>query len=205
MFIVFEGCDRSGKTSLSMSFLEYINTEYRDEDGVIRIDPHLGDFIWTKEPTFTSEEADQLNTPGYVTEYQRERIFFESRVRHQDVISGSNVICDRYLWSGIAYAKLFSPNCYDFSRELYLSENLFIQPDLYVLVDTPPEVCYDRDPTLNLENLRRLQEAYRQTRQYIDPAVITMQAIGGEERALEELIAHFDKHVTENNLDTAAI
>lgn len=187
-----------------MAFLEYINTEYRDESGVIRIDPHLGDFLWTKEPIFSSEEADQLNTPGYVSEYQRERIFFESRLRHQGILAGSNVICDRYLWSGIAYAKLFSPNCYEFARELYLSDALFVQPDLYVYVDTPPEVCYDRDPTVDLDRLRGLQEAYRQTRQYIEPAVITMQAIGGEERALAELVEHFDNHVRENGLDTAA-
>ena len=138
--IIFDGIDKVGKSTLSVNFTQYLNKLYRDEDGLLKIDPHFGDFIWTKEPLFTTEEADFLNSPGYIDEYRRERIFFESRMNHQKLIAGKNVVCDRYIWSGLAYANKYSPGCFRFAKELYLSENLFIKPDLYIFVDTPPGV-----------------------------------------------------------------
>ena len=195
MLVVFEGVDKSGKSTLSLSFFKWLNNEYRDADGSLAADPHLGDFLWTKEPTFSSEEADLLNSAeSPLNEYQRERVFFESRMRHQEMLSCHNVVCDRYVWSGIAYAYVFSRNCYEFAKELYLSENLFVAPDLYVFVDTPPEVCYDRDPSFSLERLRAIREAYLLTKKFIKTPVITVQGIGGEDRALQRLVALFKEH-----------
>ncbi len=198
MLVVFEGVDKSGKSTLSLLFEQYLNDEFRDADGLLRVDPHLGDFSWTKEPTFTSEEADQLNSPQYESPYKRERLFFESRLRHQDMLSGKNIICDRYVWSGMAYALQYSPDCYEFAKELYLSDTLFIAPDLYVFVDTPPEVCFDRDPRVDLERLRALRQAYEDTRIFIEQPVITVQSIGGEQRSLDLLVEEFEKYAAEN-------
>jgi thymidylate kinase len=200
MLIVFEGIDNSGKSTLSLAFQKYINNDFRSVDGVLKVDPHLGDFVWTKEPMFTSEEADTLNSPSFTNQFARERLFFESRMRHQDMVSGKNLICDRYIWSGIAYALKFSPECYEFARALYLSDTLFIQPDLYIFVDTPPEVCFDRDPSVELDRLKSLQQAYLSTQQFITTPVITMQAIGGEQCALDQLVELFENFVDEHDL-----
>lgn len=195
MFIVFEGLDRSGKTAMSSSFVQWLNDEYRDGDGTLLADPHLGDFIWTKEPTFSTEEADLLNSPqSPLDEYQRERVFFESRSRHQEMLACHNVVCDRYIWSGVAYASVFSPNCVGMVRELYLSENLFVMPDLYVFVDTPPEVCYDRDPSLDLNTLNRIRKGYMECRPFIRNPILTVQGLGGENRALQKLVTAFKEH-----------
>lgn len=192
MFIVFEGIDRSGKSTLSVNFQEWVNDEYRDDDGALRTDPHLGDFIWTKEPTFSTEEADRLNSDDSpLDEYERERIFFESRLRHQELLGTNNIVCDRYLWSGIAYAMFFSPHCYRLLKELYLHSGLFVQPDLYVFVDTPPEVCYDRDPTTDLEKLRGLRDAYIETQELISQPVLTLPGLGGEDRTLAKFVDMF--------------
>lgn len=192
MFVCFEGPDGSGKTTLSVKFQMWLNDEYRDKDGSLLADPHLGDFIWTKEPTFSSDEADILNSEeSPLNEYQRERVFFESRMRHQETLSCNNIVCDRYVWSGIAYAKVFSPHCFELTKELYLSENLFVLPDLYVFVDTPPEVCYDRDPSLNLDRLKTIREAYLSTREFIKSPILTVQGLGGEERTLQRLVTLF--------------
>jgi len=196
MFIVFEGIDRSGKSSLSVNFQAWVNNEFRDEDGALKVDPHLGDFIWTKEPTFSTEEADRLNSDDSpVGEYERERIFFESRLRHQDLLGSGNIVCDRYLWSGIAYAKFFSPHCHGLLTDLYLHSSLFTQPDLYVFVDTPPEVCYDRDPDTDLDKLKGLRGAYLETRASISQPVITLPGLGGEGRTLEKFVGMFLDHV----------
>ena len=194
-FIIFDGIDKVGKSTLSVNFTQYLNKLYRDEDGLLKIDPHFGDFIWTKEPLFTTEEADFLNSPGYIDEYRRERIFFESRMNHQKLIAGKNVVCDRYIWSGLAYANKYSPGCFRFAKELYLSENLFIKPDLYIFVDTPPEVCASRDAALDLDVLRELRESFLKTKDYIKTPIITIQAVDGEESTLRNLINIFDEHM----------
>ncbi len=193
--IIFEGCDRSGKSTLSVAFSEYINNKYRDQFGLLRIDPHLGDFIWTKEPLFTTEEADRLNSPEFTDEFKRECLFFESRFRHQDMLAGRNVVCDRYIWSGIAYAYVFSPHCYMFAKELYTSPHLFIQPDLHVYVNTPVEICYERDTSVGFERLQKISDAYDVTRRMIKSPIIEVASVGGEEKALEELMIKFDEFV----------
>jgi thymidylate kinase len=193
--IIFDGIDKVGKSTLSVNFTQYLNKLYRDEDGLLKIDPHFGDFIWTKEPLFTTEEADFLNSPGYIDEYRRERIFFESRMNHQKLIAGKNVVCDRYIWSGLAYANKYSPGCFRFAKELYLSENLFIRPDLYIFVDTPPEICASRDAALDLDVLRELRESFLKTKDYIKTPIITIQAVDGEESTLRNLINIFDEHM----------
>lgn len=201
MFIAFEGIDRSGKSTLSVNFQKWLNDECRDADGALSIDPHLGDFVWTKEPTFSTEEADMLNSSeSPLNEYQREKVFFESRIRHQEMLSCHNIVCDRYIWSGMAYAKVFSPHCFEFAKELYLSENLFAVPDLYVFVDTPPEVCYDRDASLDLQRLRLIREAYDATRQFIKTPIITVQGLGGEDRTLQRLVTSFKERNFEGSV-----
>jgi thymidylate kinase len=202
MLIVFEGIDRSGKSSLSVNFIQYLNQFFKDGVGLLKVDPHFGDFVWTKEPLFTSEEADLLNSPGYVDEYRRERLFFESRIRHQKMLAGKNVVCDRYLWSGIAYANKYSPGCFRLAKELYLSESLFIQPDLYIFVDTPPEVCASRDASLDLDVLRELWHSYMKTKDYIKTPVITVQSVDGEDNAMRELIRVFEEYMSKNNATT---
>ena len=196
MLIAFEGIDRSGKSTLSVNFHGWLNNECRDDDGSLLIDPHLGDFLWTKEPTFSTEEADNLNSDdSQVDEYQRERIFFESRMRHQETLATNNVVCDRYMWSGIAYARKFSPGCFGLLKELYLSENLFMAPDLYVFVDTPPEVCYDRDPTTDLDKLKLLRQAYMETRELIKAPVLNVLGLGGEQRTLSKMVDLFQNFI----------
>lgn len=193
MFIAFEGIDRAGKSTLSIKFAEYLNSCM--VDGLLKLDPHFGDYIWTKEPSFSIEEAKLLNTPGYADEYRRERIFFESRIRHQNYIAAKNVVCERYLWSGIAYAYKYSPQSFRMIKELYSSENLFIQPDLYVFLDTPVDICSERDPSLDLDIQREIQEAYYKTREYIKVPVIIFKAVGDEQETLHNLIVLFEDHI----------
>jgi thymidylate kinase len=195
-FIVFEGTDSAGKSSLSVNFTQYLNKQYRDADGLLKTDPHFGDFLWTKEPMFTSEEADLLNSPGYMDEYKRERLFFESRLKHQKMLAGRNVVCDRYVWTGLAYSYKYSPGCFRFAKELYLSESMFIQPDLYIFVDTPPEICVSRDATLDLDNLRELYGAFNRTRDYIKTPILTLPYVDGEDNALRSLVQLFEKHMS---------
>lgn len=199
MLIAFEGIDRSGKTTLSVNFAKILNSNFRDEAGLLEIDPHFGDFIWTKEPSFSTEESDKLNSPGYIDEYRRERLFFESRVRHQSMLAGKNVICDRYIWSALAYMKRFSPNCFRFGKELYLSDRLFTNPDLYVFLNIPPEICAQRDEGMDVDILTELSEAYESTKQYIKVPIIELPHIEGEEEMLFAFSELFKGHLQDHD------
>jgi len=169
--------------------------DYLSDDGSFKVDPHFGAFSWTKEPSFTSEQADELNL--ITDEFERERIFFESHLKHQKsvTVASKNLIFDCYIWTALAYCKYYSVGCFGFAKALYLSQELFHPADLYIFVDTPPEVCFDREPELDLKVLRSLQKTYYDTRQYIKTPIIEIQAIGGEDRTLTELVEKFDKFI----------
>lgn len=201
MLIVFEGVHGAGLSSMSLLFEQYIN-KFRSQDGTLKIDPHLGDFVWTKEPNFPNDEAEKLNLTDQVDQYTRERLFFESRLQHQDFLSGKNVVCERYLWTGLTYAYKYSPDCFKLLLELYMSKPLFIQPDLYIFIDTPVDVCFDRCRSYSQEDLKSLRAAYAYTKHYIKAPVITTQSIGNEEAALKVLTDKFEEYVEVNNLST---
>lgn len=191
MFIAFEGVDGSGKSTLSVNFMEYLNKEFRDKEGQMLVDPHLGDFVWTKEPTFSSEEADRLNSPDFKDQLKREALFFVSRTRHQTDIRSTNVVCDRYIWTGIAYSSIFSPETYKFAKELYLNKELFVQPDLYVYVDTEPLTCHIRRNEESIEALNKKRQAYFDTMKYISCPIIVLESVVNPNQALEVLITRF--------------
>lgn len=197
MIIAFEGIDGAGKSTLSLHFAAHANSHYI-EQGWIDMDSHFGDFIWTKEPTFSSEEADLLNSQAYMDQYRRERLFFENRIHHQRAMAGKNVMCDRYLWSGMAYAYKYSPDCFRLLKEMYMSDKLFMQPDLYVFVDTPVEICLERKPESDIDILRELREAYLRTQCYVKSPVITVSAVKDENQVLSEFVELFEDHIRKN-------
>jgi len=169
MFIVFEGIDCSGKTTLSKKLVEKMPTNW----------------LWTKEPTFSSEEADRLNL-GSKDDVGREVEFCVDRTKHQNILlqllnHGHSIVCDRYIWSGITYSKLFNPSAYEFAKTLY-QHDFFIKPDYYVFVDTPIEVCIERckDRAQSEEQLSKLREFYLETKKYVDKKskIITIESVG---------------------------
>ena len=194
MLIAFEGIPKSGKSTLSLALLEYLNNKFKTENNLLRVDPHLGDFIWTKEPTFPDDHAHSLNIEG-INECRRERIFFESRIKHQEVLMGRNIVCERYLWGAYTYIHKYSPSTLNILKELYSSDYIFVQPDLYFFVDTNPEVCYERDKETDVDRLLELRNSYLYTQQFINEPVITITSIGSESRAVDEMILKFDKYV----------
>jgi len=196
MFIVFEGIDNSGKSTLSKRFMEYLNTPETKDKIADWLESAEGipNFVWTKEPQFTTEEADRLNSPEFKDEYKREAFFFSDRFRHQSELEDSFVVCDRYVWTGLAYAKNFSPNTYPLVKHLYTDNGIFIQPDLYIFVDTPVEICDQRDPSVGLERLMDIRKAYLYTAPLVSGPenIIFTSAIGNVEESLNELVEKFE-------------
>lgn len=162
MFIAFEGIDGSGKSSLSKKLAESL------------------DFIWTKEPTFSSETADALNLDSK-NDVQREVEFAVDRIRH---ITGllsfyDDIVCDRYIWTGLVYCNTYNPSAYPFAEAMYTHE-FFRKPDIYIFVDTPVELCFERRKTQSIEDLTKLRDMYRLTKPLIEKKskIITIQGVG---------------------------
>jgi len=145
MFIVFEAIDGAGKTSQSKLLAKQTG------------------YFWTREPTFSSEEADSLNLKSK-DEYEREIEFFIDRVKHHytELRPIENIICDRYIWSGFAYATKYNPVSMKYAKAMY-KHPFFRKPDYYIFVDTPPEVCKARGVVQPIEHLYDLRKCYLET------------------------------------------
>lgn len=151
-FIVLEGCDNSGKTTLAKHIAaKFSAVQYR-------------------EPNFSSAEADRLNFECSNSS-QREARFLEDRLlsqgKYADALkSGNNVVLDRYIWTGMAYCRAFTPDIYDVYKDIYtFTKNLFIKPDLYIYVSVPVETLYERrdNDKITVDKLRTIDGSYKNT------------------------------------------
>ena len=168
--IVFEGMDNSGKTTLSQ-----------------RIAKEFPYAVWSKEPTFSTQIADELNSPQCKDEYDRETLSLEGRLERQTFYSDNFVFLDRYLWSGMAYSKVFSPGVYNFVTRLYQNYRIFKKPTVTIYMDTPIELCQKREPTLTIKRLTAIRDAYDETRKYVNTPIITMHGTGDLDSNVAEL------------------
>lgn len=133
-FIVFEGLDRSGKTTT-----------------VNRLYEKLASVLPTKKIGFPSREG-QLGRliDGYLRrqmQFENETIhliFSADRYEHRDMINkarrDSIVLCDRFSMSGIVYSAAKGLDL----EWCIMSENLLPKPDLTVFIDTPMEELFRR-------------------------------------------------------------
>lgn len=140
LFIVIEGVDGSGKTTQS----ELLSTYLR---GLGRKVHH------TAEPTATGLGGmvrDGLGAEHPRTSDELAAMFLADRVAHnvsqksgirQYVEGGTDVVCDRYYYSSIAYQGV------DGSLEWVADMNLncpsIMKPDICIFIDLDPEKCLE--------------------------------------------------------------
>lgn len=147
--IVLEGIDCSGKTSLAK-----------------QLATHLG-WRHEHEPRFSSIRADKLNFDGY-DGWQREYFFMKDRMEHQSILNKHDIVMDRYIWTGLAYANVFSPNVLPMMKSIYSLSGEFKIPNLTFFIDMPPEEAYklnmskgaDANEKLTIEKLKTLRSSY---------------------------------------------
>ena len=151
MFIVVEGIDCSGKTSVCKAIAKQT------------------DFRFEHEPTFSSEYADSLNFKK-LDAYQREFHFMLDRYKHQEVFTKyKNLIFDRYRLTGAVYASIFGPEALPMVHSIYGMPE-FKKPDLTIFLDTVPSHALqlnelkkgtdEYSPHLTYENLSNLRFAF---------------------------------------------
>lgn len=169
MFIAFEGIDGSGKTTIAKKFAE--------EKG----------FQYTREPTFSSDEADLLNL-SKMDPAEREVTFMIDRIKHQEVIKGINdIVSDRYIWSALVYSYVFSNNMYSFLKTVYMNK-FFKVPDFTIIVEARLSVCRERSQRdQSDEILMNLKKAYDVFRPCMRGTVISIDNSGSLDATMDTL------------------
>uniref|UniRef100_A0A6C0JTU1 dTMP kinase n=1 Tax=viral metagenome TaxID=1070528 RepID=A0A6C0JTU1_9ZZZZ len=134
--IVFEGIDKSGKTTQSIKLLNWLQSENKDT-------------ILYKFPNRSTETGklinDYLTKKSYLPRESIHLLFSANRWEVQeDIIQaikcGVNVIADRYLYSGIAYSMANGLD-YQWCRGTEIG---LPSPDLVLFIDTPVEITIER-------------------------------------------------------------
>lgn len=122
--IVLEGIDCSGKSTIAKLLADKLGYEHEHE------------------PTFTSVEADNLNFKN-MDDWQREFMFAIDRYKHQGVLNSYNVVLDRYVLSGLAYANYFGCEARPMVKSIYNMENIFKRPRQIQFLKMDPKICFE--------------------------------------------------------------
>ncbi|MEM2174532.1 MAG: dTMP kinase [Candidatus Micrarchaeia archaeon] len=161
MLIVFEGIDKSGKTTQAKKAVSFIRKhkkkvsfyKYPNKKGL------LGDIL----SKFLKEKIDLSPTAQFLLfiadmAMDQEKIF-------KDLSSGKVVVCDRYFLSTLAYQRF----PYEKGVEIIKRIN-FLRPDLIIYLDISPETAMKRQNKIkkskeryekNVERLLLARTKYR--------------------------------------------
>lgn len=147
-FIVFEGIDGSGKTTQAQLLAEYLRGEGRNV--VITAEP-------TELPTGKALR-EALGGRTKKSECEMAALFVLDRIAHNNapdsgiralVENGTDIICDRYYYSTLAYQGMSTD--YAWVKAMNLECPDIIKPDLCVYLDLLP--------AQSLERIRRGRES----------------------------------------------
>ena len=167
MFIVFEGIDGSGKSSVIARLKDHL--ESKGMKVMVTAEPTggaIGKFVATTDDLIPEAEA---------------LLFVADRALHtKDIMKwmddGYVVLCDRYFASTLAYQ---SAAGMDIGWLKSINSKVIIQPDITILMDIDPEVSLKRVSQRGemsrfekLDYLRKVREAYLNIAKEFDFKVI---------------------------------
>lgn len=189
-FIVFEGIDGSGKSTVARRVAAHLQSE--------GVEVHL-----TQEPTETAaglavraaieEHADPISTTF---------LFVADRIQHQAELEarlagGETVVCDRYLHSTLAYQSVTLKDAVTSPMEWLqdLHEHVALRPDVVVLLDLPVDVAVSRvasrgasDPFEKEAFLKQVRQAYLALAEADPDLFLVVDATGSEDAVFESAL-----------------
>lgn len=137
LFIVFDGIDGSGKSTALWNFANHLAKK----------DKYLH-LLMTREPYQKREIRELLRqeTDPYTQKEKLAELFIEDRKEHildiiwPALISGVNVLCDRYKYATLAYQ---SSQGIPIEKLINAHVNL-LTPDMVFIIDIPVEIAVER-------------------------------------------------------------
>ncbi len=205
LFITFEGCEGSGKTTVIEGVVKHL------EDNNIKV-------IKTREPGGIKISEDIRNVILDINNTKMDKIteallYAASRRQHlvEKVIPYMNegyvVICDRFLDSSLAYQGHARGIGIDKVYNINLSATDGILPDLTILVDVRPEVGLNRISSNNREQNRldleklsfheKVYEGYKIVEERFKDRVKTVNGEQAKEDVLKDAIKVIDEFLKE--------
>lgn len=182
-FIVFEGLDGAGTTTQSRLITEKKSKSHFTFEPT---DGHIGRFIrkvlgkefkltaHSLAHLFTADRSEHLHGPKGIIELCR---------------SGELVVCDRYLYSSIAYQSL----SLDFEEVVEMNCR-FPHPEHLFFIDTPVELCLERignrkerELFEKRELLEQIQKNYHKLIDYYRKKGLNIHILDGT-KSIEELL-----------------
>lgn len=142
LFIVFEGLDRSGKSSQVENLANYLNKVVEKPCKVFRFPDRTTEMGKTIDQILVSKKSV---SNGSAQDKALHLLFSANRWEVQEEIEktlneGIHVISDRYSFSGLAYS-MAKGLSYEWCFE---PEKGLIKPDLVIFIDTDPKICAAR-------------------------------------------------------------
>lgn len=159
MFIVFEGCDRSGKSTQVDLLKQYFKKSNLKFEHFIF--PNRTTIIGKCINKFLSKELT-LNAHSIHMLFAANRWEMKSELENC-LYCGSNIVVDRYAFSGIVYSS--AKHISDMSLNWCIYPDCGIpQPDLIIFMDIKPSICSNRAEFGNevYETNAFQQEVYQQ-------------------------------------------
>lgn len=197
-FIVLDGLDGSGQSTMAELLSDYLKSEKNIEN------------VLTKEPTQDTETGKKikevLRASQKAEPMELQKLFAQDRAEHLEKViipaleSGKFIICDRYFFSSLAFG---SCDGLDLDWLIRLNDG-FLYPDLTIVLKVRPEVCMERldkkEGKKNIfektEKLKRAWETYE-----ILPERFADVAIIDGEKSIEEVFDKIKETVKEKILE----
>lgn len=141
MFVVFEGLDGSGKSTLMRAFKSYLKT--KDQRFKEVFDPGgtpIGDKV--REILLAKEEVPAVQTELLLYQASRSELVF--KLIRPALDSGDWVVSDRFYQSTLAFQGFGRGISTDDINWLNTYATGGLEPDVVVWVNTPVEICSER-------------------------------------------------------------
>jgi dTMP kinase len=204
MFITFEGCEGSGKTTISRLVYDY----YIKRGFEVLLTREPGGSVISEKIRQILLDVDNVKMASITEVY----LYASSRAEHvysvilPALAAKKLVICDRYLDSSLAYQ--------GFGRELGYKRVLEINkeaifntfPDITFFIDVSPEIGRERIKKMNkgtdrLESLsidfhRRVYEGFCQLSKDFKQRIVRIDGEREVEEVVKEVISYIDKRIS---------
>jgi dTMP kinase len=159
-FIVFEGLDGAGKETQAKLLVEYLKA--KEQEVVYTSEPTKDNPISKLIRKWLDRKFELSSDEAITLLYVADRYEHLSEVIIPALEAGKTVVCDRYLYSTIAYeGALFGADTH-WIKQVH---GHALKPHIKIYIDTSPEECINRvgkqDRFVKLETLQKVYEFYQ--------------------------------------------
>src|SRR6056297_2226536 len=172
LFIVLEGPDGSGKSSIAEFMAEYLKEkgheiEFSREPGGTKIGEKIRDIILDVENEEMSSEAEALLYAASRAQHVSEKI-------KPTIDSGKDLICERFYYSSLVYQGIGRKLGIEVVKHFNEFAIQGVYPDLVIFLDIDPKKALLRKKEsgeldrLEIENINFHQEVYKGYKEIIE-------------------------------------